>query len=155
MVEVLFCKQGVAVQFCPGAPNVYECKLSVNIKVQRAALVQLVERYPSKLEVNGSRPLRRSVYFYSKIMNDILNKNLLIIHESFPRIGNALEVFWSEPEFSPYINKLVSVDRPDRQGFPFEIVVALTELQILHDELFPHLRVEDPENWSSSKFGTL
>lgn len=88
-------------------------------------------------------------------MNDILNKNLLIIHESFPRIGNALEVFWSEPEFSPYINKLVSVDRPDRQGFPFEIVVALTELQILHDELFPHLRVEDPENWSSSKFGTL
>ena len=50
---------------------------SGNIKVQRAALVQLVERYPSKLEVNGSRPLRRSVYFLFHL--SIFSNNCLTV----------------------------------------------------------------------------
>jgi hypothetical protein len=72
-------------------------------------------------------------------MNNTLNTNLLIIYESFPHIGKTIEVLWGREEFSIYIQKLtyVSSDRPNQKGFPFNIIVALNELQIMHDELFP------------------
>jgi hypothetical protein len=64
-----------------------------------------------------------------------------------------LELFWGEKDFGPYINKLTASDRPDRQGFPSYVMEAIAALQILHDEVFPHLAYEDPDDWTSSMFG--
>ena len=76
-----------------------------------------------------------------------------MIHASYPRIGKALELFWGNKEFAPYINKLTAVDRPDRVGFPSHVMEAIVALQILHDEVFPDFAIEDPDDWNHSQFG--
>ena len=86
---------------------------------------------------------------------DELNKNLLIIHSQFPRIGKALELFWGDKEFSIYVAKLLADGRSNRKGFPFEIAAAITSLHYLHDKEFPQFRLDDPEDWSTSTFGTI
>ena len=89
----------------------------------------------------------------TKEQQHLMGKSLLMIHASFPRIGKALELYWGEKEFAPYINKLTAADRPDRQGFPSFVMEAIVALQILHDEVFPDLAYEDPDDWTSSMFG--
>ncbi len=87
--------------------------------------------------------------------DNMLNSNLLIIHTSFPRIGKALELYWGNKEFHPYMNSLLSDTRNSRQGFPSHILFALIELQQLHDKVFPALIVDDPDDWKSSQFGIV
>ena len=82
-----------------------------------------------------------------------LNANLLKIHAAFPRVGKALELYWGEKEFQPYINKLLADNRDSRKGFPFEVMLAIMDLQQLHDIIFPELQIEDPDEWTSSQFG--
>jgi hypothetical protein len=89
----------------------------------------------------------------TKEQQALMNKSLLMIYASFPRIGKALELYWGEKEFATYINKLTAVDRPGRQGFPSLVMEAIAALQILHDEVFPNHAYEDPDDWTSSMFG--
>lgn len=84
---------------------------------------------------------------------DILNTNLLVIYKSFERIGKALELRWGDKEFQPYMNSLLGVGRPSRQGFPIDVLEALINLQQLHDTIFPEYVIHDPNNWSSMKSG--
>jgi len=77
--------------------------------------------------------------------NDILNKNLLVLHTKFPHIGKSVEIFWGHKEFSEYIVGLLSDKRVGRQGFPTDVMDALIALQRLHDRMFPE--------FSPSKFG--
>lgn len=86
---------------------------------------------------------------------EILNVNLLLLYSEFPRIGKAVELMWGDKEFPAYINKLMSDGRLDRQGFPANILTAIVTLQILHDELFPQFRLDDPDIWISSQFSIL
>lgn len=88
--------------------------------------------------------------------DDTLNINLLMIHAFSPRIGQALELFWGNKEFQPYVNKLLADDMPTgtvRQGFPSRVLTALVALQQLHDTVFPQFIIEDPDEWMSSQFG--
>ena len=81
-----------------------------------------------------------------------LNKNLLIIHSQIPRVGKALELYWGEKEFVPYVSKLLS-DSDGRKGFPFDVLTAILALQELHDKLFPQYIPPEQDDWASSQFG--
>ena len=85
----------------------------------------------------------------------ILNENLLLLHARMERIGKALEFLWGEKEFPPYVNGLLSDTRGNRKGFPGDVLIAIMNLQELHDVMFPQFRLVEPDNWLSSQFGVL
>ena len=80
----------------------------------------------------------------------ILNSNLLIVHAAFPRIGKALELFWGNKEFRPYMDNLLSGTRNSRQGFPSDVLFALIAIQQLHDAEFPELITGETDAWKLS-----
>lgn len=72
------------------------------------------------------------------------------VMNKFPRIGKILSLYWGQPEFGPYMDDLINNSRDGkRNGFPFDVAMALLELQQLHDKQFPQLipKLRDP--WSS------
>lgn len=47
----------------------------------------------------------------------------------FPRIANRLAALWRSPaRCEPYLQSLLIIDRPDRQGFPAEVALELGSL---------------------------
>ena len=83
-----------------------------------------------------------------------LNTLLLTVYASFPRVAKGVELMWGDKEFPKYMGKLIADGRFDRQGFPFEVLVALMNLQMLHDEVYPHFAVkeDDETGFGSSIF---
>ncbi len=58
--------------------------------------------------------------------------------ERLPRIINQLALHWRHPdECRRYFDELLNDERGDRQGFPFEIVVELTNLKQEHARQYP------------------
>jgi hypothetical protein len=72
----------------------------------------------------------------------------LHIENKFPKIYKALHLLWGEREFNTYISTLFLHDRPNRKGFPIEVMRDLCELQKEHNKQFPHLIYED--KWDNS-----
>jgi hypothetical protein len=91
-----------------------------------------------------------------KIMTDehsnTLNSSLLLIHAAFPRIGKGIELMWGDKAFPKYMGKLIADGRNDRQGFPYEVLMALMRLQMLHDELYPEFVEDDETGFGASIF---
>ena len=84
--------------------------------------------------------------------NQITTENLhfATVMNRFPRIGKALALYWGQGEFNPYMDTLIHDNRGGtRTGFPFEIAMALLELQQLHDKSFPKLIPKARDPWSS------
>ena len=73
----------------------------------------------------------------------ILTANISIIHALFPRIGNAITLYWGEREFSPYAISLLIDNTYSRQGFPPQVLSSIIILQALHDKKFPQLMIND------------
>lgn len=58
--------------------------------------------------------------------------------DRYPRIVNMTALLWGEPvEFRTYYDDLLNDNRGDRQGFPFEVLVELTNLRDIHERLHP------------------
>ncbi|AOY00073.1 hypothetical protein BJP62_06195 [Jeongeupia sp. USM3] len=55
--------------------------------------------------------------------------------ERFPRIANRLAELWGTDAINGYLESLMIMDRPDRQGFPPEIGLELMSFGIAHDEI--------------------
>jgi hypothetical protein len=55
-----------------------------------------------------------------------------IVEETIPRIGKMIKVKWGRPDFYPYMDELLFSNRPDRQGFPQDMLTALIKLQSIH-----------------------
>lgn len=64
-------------------------------------------------------------------------KKLIARLEKFPHIKSKVEFQWGSKECRLYLHSLTVADRPNRQGFPFEIVTTIYDLIQLHDEEFP------------------
>ena len=75
------------------------------------------------------------------MMNDVLtSKAYECVNNQFPRIGAAIKLFWGQPEFSPYVEKLLMDNRGEsRKGFPGDVVIALHDLLSRHHADFPDL----------------
>lgn len=54
----------------------------------------------------------------------------------FPHIQNKMWM-WGNIECRQYLTGLKLTDRPNRQGFPFEIALAIDDLIELHDLEYP------------------
>ena len=74
-------------------------------------------------------------------MHDVLNSDAYeCVNNHFPRIGAAIKLFWGQPEFDPYVEKLLMDNRSEgRKGFPLDVVVALDNLLTRHHADFPDL----------------
>lgn len=55
--------------------------------------------------------------------------------ERFPRIIYKIEELWGSVRLDAYFSELLLMDRPDRQGFPPEIVMELFELSSAYDRM--------------------
>ena len=90
-----------------------------------------------------------------KNADHMLNENLLLLHEKFPRIGKALEFLWGDKAFPDFASRLVADGRSDRQGFPIDVMTAIIQLTELHDQLYPEYAKQTGDVWISSQFGAL
>jgi hypothetical protein len=81
------------------------------------------------------------------VVIDKQNTNLLTINQEFPRIGQALDLFWGSPEFTQYTDQLLSDTRGNRKGFPSDILLAIINMQTLHDTQFPQYAKQHTDIW--------
>jgi hypothetical protein len=68
----------------------------------------------------------------AKVIVKALPKSMRPLHtcHDFPHIINLIASSWHEPKlFVKTLDELLMDDRGDRQGFPFQIIVELTELR--------------------------
>lgn len=78
------------------------------------------------------------------------NADFAMVQAKFPNIANKIRVYWGNPEFVSLMFELQqdSSDRP-RAGFPFEVLMALQSLELLHDLEFPHWKREIQSFWQT------
>lgn len=67
----------------------------------------------------------------------------------FPNIAKKIQVFWGYPEFTKLMRDLQTdcSDRP-RAGFPGNVLIALHELQTIHDIAYPQHALKDKSIWN-------
>ena len=63
------------------------------------------------------------------------------IKQEFPKLYDNIVLFWGSKDFLEYIEKTVTSDRTNRQGFPPDIMQELFKIQTIHDKLYPQLNV--------------
>jgi hypothetical protein len=75
------------------------------------------------------------------------------VNEKFPNIGKKISLFWGHPEFVTLIHELQH-DTGDklRVGFPAAVLVALHELEVDHNMIYPHLARQDKNIWTIDGF---
>jgi len=58
--------------------------------------------------------------------------------QEYPRIADALKLYWGEPELVPYIESLLQDTRDgERKGFQGDMVIALQNLLERHNLDYP------------------
>ena len=68
-----------------------------------------------------------------------------LINDAFPGIGAKLKLFWGHPEFNVLMDELLVYKRGvPREGFPAEVLFALSTLDSLHSVAHPKLS----RNWT-------
>jgi hypothetical protein len=70
------------------------------------------------------------------------------IADAYPALGKKIEFFWGNQELVDLLFELQHDTRNHtRQGFPFEVLTALHELEIKHKELYPNLDYSGGSKW--------
>ena len=57
------------------------------------------------------------------------------IEKRFPHILAKLVELWGKPAADVYLDRLMVVDRPQRQGFPFDAASEILRLSMIHSTL--------------------
>jgi hypothetical protein len=65
-----------------------------------------------------------------------LSESLAIVNVDFARIGKMIELLWGSQELQTKLESMVRMDRPERQGFPVPVGLALMNIYIIHMEEF-------------------
>ncbi len=71
------------------------------------------------------------------------------IAQRFPHILEKLVCLWGQPEANGYLDSLMVMDRPNRQGFPAEVATEIFQLSMIHGSLSMEPQ-EDDQGWASS-----
>ncbi len=58
-----------------------------------------------------------------------------VLKEKFPRILNKINLLWGTLELHNYFQQTQFMDRESRQGFPPDVVEALGQLNVEHEQL--------------------
>ncbi len=63
-----------------------------------------------------------------------------LINAAFPAIGAKLKLFWGHPEFNALMDELLVYKRGvPREGFPADVLFALSTLDSLHTMAHPNM----------------
>jgi hypothetical protein len=66
----------------------------------------------------------------------------------FPHIQTKLNWVWGSRECRQFLSSLTTADRLNRKGFPFEVVMVIDDLIILHDNVYPQFKPK-PSLWDN------
>ncbi len=73
-----------------------------------------------------------------------------LVNEAFPAIGAKLKLFWGNPEFQELMDELLVYKRgAPREGFPSNVLFALSTLESLHAMAHPKLVKKTSHIWNS------
>ena len=76
------------------------------------------------------------------------NPDYILVNKAFPHIGKKIRLFWGNPEFASLIDDLQRDTRSARrEGFPGEVLIALSILDSLHQLEFPALARRQSDVW--------
>jgi hypothetical protein len=91
------------------------------------------------------RPLRvPEVAHCTGVVPSDAHPNFIAIYQAFPHIGNKLKAYWGCQEFVSYMRNLIHDTRGGtRQGFPWDVLVALQSLLDEHFRAYPHILPKD------------
>ena len=78
----------------------------------------------------------------NKIPADIADEILLLI-ETFPRIGNRIVLLWGTVDLQNYLNTLIVDERGGREGFPHPVAEAILRI---HGEHYKTVSENEPGN---------
>ena len=79
------------------------------------------------------------------------NKYPRHLEESYPRVFEKIMELWGTPYLEAHLNDLMIADRPDRQGFPPEVMSELLFLSMLHDDMLARRAAESGDPWSNEE----
>ena len=71
------------------------------------------------------------------------------IEQNYPHILAKLVELWGRPEANSYLDSLMVMDRPGRQGFPADAASEIFRLSMIHGSLEQTL-AEEELGWASS-----
>lgn len=72
-----------------------------------------------------------------------------LINAAFPSIGAKLKLFWGHPEFNMLMDELLVYKRGvPREGFPADVLFALSTLDSLHTVAHPNLGRKHGTVWN-------
>lgn len=72
-----------------------------------------------------------------------------VVNDAFPSIGAKLKLFWGHPEFNMLMDELLVYKRGvPREGFPADVLFALSTLDSLHGMAFPKLLRQPKTIWN-------
>ena len=96
-------------------------------RIARGA-TRAAESTPSRVRECRSRKLEdRAIRLLEHLPPEL---RLVGLRGQYPRILNRLAAAWDNPrEFDATIDELLINDRPNRQGFSFEVLTEITELR--------------------------
>jgi hypothetical protein len=73
-----------------------------------------------------------------------------LVNAAFPSIGAKLKLFWGHPEFNELMDELLVYKRgAPREGFPADVLFALSTLESLHAGAFPKLVKKSSHIWNT------
>ena len=96
-------------------------------RIARGA-ARATESTPSRIRSCRSRQLEaRAVRLLEQLPPEL---RLVALRGQYPRILNRIAAAWHEPrEFDTETGQLLIDDRPNRQGFSFQVIAEITELR--------------------------
>ena len=70
------------------------------------------------------------------------------VAKAYPALGEKIQFFWGHQELVDLLFELQHDTRGHtRQGFPFDVLTALYELELKHKELYPKLDYSGGSKW--------
>lgn len=70
-----------------------------------------------------------------------------IIGEYFPKILARIELLWGTIELHNYLEHTVFTDRSNRQGFPADVLQALSEIHVEHTQVLKQKKIITVDIW--------
>lgn len=61
--------------------------------------------------------------------------DVLILIETFPRIGNRIVLLWGTVDLQDYLNTLIVDERGGREGFPYAVAESLLRIHSEHHKM--------------------
>lgn len=74
-----------------------------------------------------------------------------IIKEKYPRLSPKIELLWGSPELQHFLEQTLFTDRPNRQGFPPDVMSALMKIYAEHTKLMEAKGFINNDVWGSPK----